>query len=148
MGTFADELAAAACQGMKKRARLEEFERNQTQTVLAREWKRIKSKVMDEAEGHGSTFFRMHYDASKNQEFCPDAKYILERMPPDLQDLRNAVGCDVRVDPGDGGQDTWEICICVAGRAYALRDKELKELKEQNNEEGEAVKEEEVKREE
>jgi hypothetical protein len=147
MGTFADELAAAACQGMKKRARLEEFERNQTQVVLEREWKRIKSKVVDEAEGHGSTFFRMHYDASKNQEFRPDANHILERMPGDLQDLRTAKGCDVRVDPGDL-QETWEICISVAGLAYALMDKELKEIKEQNNEEDEAVKEEEVKKEE
>lgn len=147
MGTFADELAAAACEGMKKRARLEEFERNQTQVVLDREWKRIKSKVMDEAERHGSTFFRMHYDARKNQEFCPDAEYILERMPGDLQDLRTAEGCDVRVDAGDE-QETWEVCISVAGRAYALRDKELKELKEQNNEEDDAVKEEEVKKEE
>ena len=130
-----------------EKARLEEFERNQTQTVLEREWKRIKSKVVDEAKGHGSTFFRMHYDARKNQEFYPNAKYILERMPGDLQELRTAVGCDVRVDPGEE-QETWEICISVAGRAYALRDKELKERKEQNNEKGEAVKEEEVKKEE
>lgn len=143
MGTFADELAAAACEGMKKRSRLEEYERNQTQGVLEREWKRIKSKVMDEAEGHGSTFFRVHYDASKNQEFRPDAKYILERVPGDLQDLRTAEGCAVRVDPGDV-QQTWEICISVAGRAHALNDKELKN---QEKEKDEAVKVE-VKREE
>lgn len=143
MGTFADELAAAACEGMKKRSRLEEYERNQTQGVLEREWKRIKSKVMDEAEGHGSTFFRVHYDASKNQEFRPDAKYILERVPGDLQDLRTAEGCAVRVDPGDA-QQTWDICISVAGRAHALNDKELKN---QEKEKDEAVKVE-VKREE
>jgi hypothetical protein len=143
MSTFADKLAAAACEGMKKRARLEEFERNHTQVALDREWKRIKPAVMREAETHGSTFFRMHYDASKNREFRPDAKYILARVPDDLQDLRTAEGCDVRIDPGDGGQDTWEICFSVAGRAYALNDKELKD---QNNEEDDAVKEEEVKK--
>lgn len=133
MGNFVDELTAAACEGMKKRSRLNEFERDSVEPRLEREWKRIKPDVIHEAEAHGCMVFRMHYDASRNQEFHPDEKYILERVPEDLQDLRTAEGCYVRVNPGEEPR-TWEIEINISQRVYTLKDKMPKDREKEKDE--------------
>ena len=136
MSTFVDELTDAVREGQKKRKRLAEFEQCQFKEKLAKEWTAFRTAMLKMAESSGDTRFIMPLDFSKHREFLPFAVDIWDNLPEDLEKLRHTEGCNVRLEHGTDGMNTWEVIVSITGRVNALNDKDQKAEKKESLEAG------------
>ena len=90
MSALGTELVNEALEGMRKRKRLEEYERSSLKEWIARKWKKDKLEVkMQIANGAARPVFLID-TTDKCREHTPTVTEVLDALPEDIQEMRRA----------------------------------------------------------
>ena len=90
MSALGQELVEEALEGMRKRKRLEDYERHSLSERIAKKWKKDKSEVKKLC---GSGAARPVFQINTNEwcrEHTPTVTEVLDALPEEIQEMRRA----------------------------------------------------------
>ena len=123
MSALGDELVHEALEGMRKRKRLEAYERSSLNERIATKWKKDKPEVLKQC-GNGAV--RAVFKINTNDwchEHSPTVREVLDALPEEIQEMRRADskehGYFVTIHETDKFSGQYELVFSIHERVEA-----------------------------
>lgn len=136
MSALGNELVRETLEGMRKRKRVEAYERSNLRNFIERKWKNYKPDVKNQCK-QGAV--RAVFCINTNDwchEYTPTVREVLDALPEEIQEMRRADskehGCFVTIHETDNFTGQYEIVFSIHDRVEALiKEGALKEEEEE-----------------